>query len=80
MSVGLLAVGFVGNCMAWWCLSLWGRRRIYNIGLLLMTVTMFALGFLDLAPDYTNKKGVIWAECILLVRDICYQIRYTYNV
>ncbi|TVY23350.1 Maltose permease [Lachnellula hyalina] len=67
MSVGLLAVGFVGTCIAWCLLSLWGRRRIYNIGLALMTVVMFAIGFLDLAPDYLNKKGDIWAECILMM-------------
>ncbi|TVY42649.1 Maltose permease [Lachnellula subtilissima] len=67
MSVGLLAVGFVGTCIAWCLLSVWGRRRIYNIGLALMTVVMFAIGFLDLAPDYLNKKGDIWAECILMM-------------
>jgi len=79
MSVGLLAVGFVGTCIAWCLLSLWGRRRIYNIGLALMTVVMFAIGFLDLAPDYLNKKGDIWAECILMVRYIRGQIGCIYT-
>jgi len=67
MSVGFLAVGFVGTCLSWVAISHFGRRRIYNIGLALLTFIMFLIGILDCAPDYENRPGIIWGQCILLV-------------
>ncbi|CAG8952835.1 hypothetical protein HYFRA_00007548 [Hymenoscyphus fraxineus] len=67
MSVGVLAVGFVGTCLSWFAISKYGRRRIYNIGLFLLMVIMFLIGLLDFAPDYENRTGVIWAQCTLLI-------------
>ncbi|KAF4626348.1 hypothetical protein G7Y89_g11809 [Cudoniella acicularis] len=67
MSVGFLAVGFVGTCLSWILISKYGRRRIYNIGLALLTIIMFIIGFLDIVPNYENRPGVIWAQCILMI-------------
>lgn len=69
MSVGFLAVGFVGTCLSWIMLSKYGRRRIYNIGLAILTLIMFLIAFLDFAPDYENRPGIIWAQSTLLVSE-----------
>lgn len=68
MSVGYLALGFVGTCLSWILISKFGRRRIYNIGLAVLTVIMFIIGILDCAPDYENRPGIIWAQSALMVR------------
>jgi SP family general alpha glucoside:H+ symporter-like MFS transporter len=67
MSVGFLAVGWVATVLSWVLISKYGRRRIYNIGLAIMTIVMFLIAFLDFAPDYENRPGIIWAQSTLLV-------------
>ena len=67
MSVGFLAVGWVSTVLSWVAIAKFGRRRIYNIGLTVMTILMLVIGFLDLAPNYLNRKSISWAQCILLV-------------
>ncbi|KAH8648299.1 general substrate transporter [Tricladium varicosporioides] len=67
MSVGFLAVGFVGCCMSWVAISHFGRRRIYNLGLAFLTLIMFIIGILDCAPNYENRPGIIWGQCVLLI-------------
>lgn len=67
MSVGFLAVGFVCTIVSWVLLDYWGRRRIYNIGLAVLTALMFIIGFLDFAPNYSKRPSIVWAQCVLLV-------------
>ncbi|TVY19948.1 Maltose permease MAL31 [Lachnellula arida] len=67
MSVGYLAVGFVGTCLSWVLLSYMGRRRMYNIGLAILSVMMFIIAILDCAPNYKNRPGVIWAQSTIMV-------------
>lgn len=67
MSVGFLAVGFVGTLLSWILISKFGRRRIYNIGLALLTIIMFLIGILDCVPNYVNRPGVIWAQSTLMI-------------
>lgn len=70
MSVGFLALGFVTTCLSWVLIYKFGRRAIYNIGLAFLTIIMFIIAFLDFAPDYGNRPGIIWAQSTLLVRHI----------
>jgi SP family general alpha glucoside:H+ symporter-like MFS transporter len=56
MSVGYLALGFVGTCLSWILISRFGRRRIYNIGL---AVIMFIIGIFDCSPNYLNRPSII---------------------
>lgn len=67
MSVGFLAVGFVGTLLSWILIAKYGRRRIYNIGLAVLTTIMFIIGILDCVPNYENRPGVIWAQSTLMV-------------
>ncbi|TGO32960.1 hypothetical protein BHYA_0276g00050 [Botrytis hyacinthi] len=67
MSVGFLAVGFVGTLLSWILMSKFGRRRIYNIGLALLTTIMFLIGILDCVPNYVNRPDVIWAQSTLMI-------------
>ena len=67
MSVGYLALGFVGTCLSWILISRFGRRRIYNIGLTVLTAVMFIIGILDCSPNYLNRPSIIWAESVLMV-------------
>ena len=76
MSVGFLALGFVTTCLSWILISRYGRRRIYNIGLAFLTLIMFIIAFLDFAPDYKNRPGIVWAQSTLLVRCIVSDLPY----
>jgi hypothetical protein len=67
MSVGYLALGWVCTCLSWILISKFGRRRIYNIGLAVLTLIMFLIGILDCAPDFENRPAIIWAESTLMV-------------
>jgi MFS transporter, SP family, general alpha glucoside:H+ symporter len=67
MSVGYLAVGFVGTCFSWILLSKFGRRQIYNVGLATLSLMMFIIAILDCAPNYENRSGVIWAQSTIMV-------------
>jgi SP family general alpha glucoside:H+ symporter-like MFS transporter len=69
MSVGYLALSFIGTCLSWILISRFGRRRIYNIGLAVRTVIMFIIGILDCSPNYLNRPSIIWAESVLMVCD-----------
>jgi SP family general alpha glucoside:H+ symporter-like MFS transporter len=66
MGLGSTALGFVGTVASWPLMSFAGRRTIYNNGLYVLTVMLFIIGFLDLAPHYGSNQGVIWAQASLM--------------
>lgn len=76
MSVGYMGMGFVCTCLSWLLISKYGRRPIYNIGLAFLTLIMFIIAFLDLAPNYENRPAVIWAQSSLLVSQNWPSLRY----
>ncbi|KAG9237370.1 MFS sugar transporter-like protein [Amylocarpus encephaloides] len=67
MSVGFLAVGWLGTVLSWILILHIGRRRIYNIGLSILAIIMFLIAFLDFAPDYETRPSIIWAQSTLLI-------------
>ena len=67
LGVGLLAVGFVGTCMAWPLIAHLGRRTIYNYGLLILTTIVLLVGVLDVIPGYTINAGIPWAQSSMMV-------------
>jgi MFS transporter, SP family, general alpha glucoside:H+ symporter len=67
MSVGFLAVGFVGTIFCYFLLARVGRRRIYNTGLAILCLLQFVIGILDCVPNYENRPGVIWAQSTIMV-------------
>jgi hypothetical protein len=73
MSLGFLALGFVGTMFSWLLLIRYGRRQIYNTGLFLLIVLMLLIGILDCIPNYENLHGVIWAQSsLMLIWNFCY--------
>lgn len=67
MSVGFLALGFLGTCLSWILLNYFGRRRIYIVGLAVLAVLQLLIGILDCAPNYKNRPSVIWAQSVLML-------------
>jgi SP family general alpha glucoside:H+ symporter-like MFS transporter len=57
--VGVLAVGWVGSILSWLLIARFGRRDIYNWGLVLLTFLVFMVGILDVVPRSTS---VVWAQ------------------
>ncbi|KAK4626681.1 Maltose permease MAL31 [Fulvia fulva] len=73
MSLGFLALGFLGTVFSWFLLIKCGRRTIYSIGLLLLVILMLLIGILDCVPNYEQKHGVIWAQSsLMLIWNFCY--------
>ncbi|KAK5120671.1 hypothetical protein LTR85_006029 [Meristemomyces frigidus] len=75
MSVGFLALGFVGTCLSWILLIKFGRRTIYNAGLAILVILLLIIGILDCVPGYTSNTGVIWAQSsLMLIWNFCYDL------
>lgn len=67
MSVGFLALGFLGTCISWVLLNYFGRRQIYSTGLGLLATLMLIIGILDCAPHYSQRPAVTWAQAVLML-------------
>ncbi|KAI1125737.1 sugar porter family MFS transporter [Nemania abortiva] len=65
LGIGFLAVGWVSTVISWFFISQFGRRRIFNIGLLFCVILMFIIGILDTIPG--RPSGVAWAESSLML-------------
>ncbi|KAI1084048.1 general substrate transporter [Whalleya microplaca] len=65
MGIGFLAVGWVCTVFSWFLIAQFGRRRIFNIGLLVLIILMFIIGILDSIPG--RPSGVAWAESSLML-------------
>ncbi|KAL6790800.1 general substrate transporter [Trichoderma sp. SZMC 28012] len=65
MSVGFLAVGFVGTLVSWGLMLKFGRRTLFVSGLAWLVVLQFVIGILDCIPG--RPSGAIWAESSLML-------------
>ncbi|KAI1851754.1 hypothetical protein JX266_003216 [Neoarthrinium moseri] len=65
MSIGFLAVGFVGTIGAWFLMLRFGRRTIYLQGLGMLAILQLIIGILDCVPG--RPSGVAWAESTLML-------------
>ncbi|KAI0508290.1 sugar porter family MFS transporter [Xylaria bambusicola] len=65
LGIGFLAVGWVSTVISWYLIGQFGRRRIFNIGLLVCVILMFIIGILDTIPG--RPSGVAWAESSLML-------------
>ncbi|KAK1810108.1 hypothetical protein LTR12_015532 [Friedmanniomyces endolithicus] len=73
MSIGFLALGFVGTLCSWVLLQKFGRRTIYNTGLAALVVLLLVIGILDCVPGHTENAPLIWAQSsLMLVWNFCY--------
>ena len=65
MSIAYYVIGFCGTILSWFLITWFGRRWIFISGLILMTLVMFIIGFVSLAPS--SNLNAEWAEASLLV-------------
>lgn len=65
LSLGLFALGVVGNVLSWPLLSVWGRRLGYIATCCATAVLMFIIGFLDLAPS--SNTAALYAQSVMLL-------------
>lgn len=73
MSVGFLALGFVGTLFSWVLLIRFGRRLIYNTGLFLLIVLLLIIGILDCVPNYSSRPAIAWTQSsLMLLWNFCY--------
>ncbi|KAL1977834.1 hypothetical protein VTN31DRAFT_693 [Thermomyces dupontii] len=63
MGVGNTALGFVGTCLSWPLMHKFGRRTIYSTGMVIMTILLFVIAFLDFGR---NNSGPVWAQASLM--------------
>lgn len=80
-STGGLGLACVGTIISWWLLNIFGRRSIYVVGLGLLAILMFVIGFIEVG---TNSEGgsyamgsvvLIWLFVYYLtIGPICYAI------
>ncbi|SPQ19922.1 6d9a5174-1ecf-44e4-a227-4765bf96db1f [Thermothielavioides terrestris] len=65
MGVGNTALGFVGTVTSWPLINYFGfgRRTIYNAGMLFMTLLLFIIGFLSIPTD---NRAAVWAMATLM--------------
>ena len=67
LGVGLLVLGFLGTCLSWPLITRFGRRTIYNDGLLILTVILLLVGVLDVLPQYSSSPSIINGQASLMV-------------
>jgi hypothetical protein len=67
MSLGFLGLGFLGTLLSWVLIVRYGRRIIYNSGLLMLVLLMFLIGILDCVPSYAANQPLIWAQSSLML-------------
>lgn len=67
LGVGLLAVGFVGTCLSWPLITRFGRRTIYNYGLVVLTIILLLVGVLDVLPTYASSTSIIKGQASMMV-------------
>ncbi len=66
LSLGMTAGSFIGSCVTWVLIAYCGRRTIFiYYGLVPLTIIMFVIGFLSLAP--ASNQGASWAIGVLLI-------------
>lgn len=65
LSIGYYIIGFAGTVISWFLITWFGRRSIFTVGLLMMTIILFIIGFVALSSR-TNESAK-WAQAVLLV-------------
>ncbi|KAL3431759.1 general substrate transporter [Aspergillus tetrazonus] len=63
MSLGQYAFGIVGTLVSWLLMTRFGRRTLYVVGLLLLVIILFSVGFTSLS----DTKAASWAIGSLLL-------------
>lgn len=63
LGVGVTACGVLGNICSWFLINTSGRRKIFVVGIAILTVILFLIGIMDVIPT----SGARWAQSSLTV-------------
>ncbi|KAB5542464.1 general alpha-glucoside permease [Coniochaeta sp. 2T2.1] len=66
LSLGTKAFAFTGTVLSWFILSRVGRRTLYCRGEVCLTVLLFLIGILDVAPNYKSRPGLQYGQAVML--------------
>ncbi|KAK6500398.1 hypothetical protein TWF481_010742 [Arthrobotrys musiformis] len=64
LGVGVTACGFTGNLISWFVLNSFGRRRIFNYGMVVLTALLLIIGIMDVVP--TSGAKWVQASCTVI--------------
>jgi SP family general alpha glucoside:H+ symporter-like MFS transporter len=67
MSLGMTSVGLVCCLSSAFLLRFYGRRSVFTLGIAMLSILQFIVGFLDLAPNYTENHGFAWGQFGVLI-------------
>jgi sugar porter (SP) family MFS transporter len=73
LSLGLFALGVVGNMLSWPLMTYWGRRSGYILTAALSTLFMYLIGFLGIAS--ASNTGAMYAKSVILLL-----FNFVYNI
>ena len=65
LTIGYYVIGFAGTVISWFLITWFGRRQIWLLGLTLMSIVLFIIGFVALSPK--DNQPSQWAQAVLLV-------------
>jgi SP family general alpha glucoside:H+ symporter-like MFS transporter len=65
VNLGGTAIAFVGTIIAWFLMHSFGRRRIYNTGMFIMSLLLLIIGCLDFGR--ASHQSVKWVQASLAV-------------
>ncbi|TDZ67823.1 Major facilitator-type transporter ecdC [Colletotrichum trifolii] len=55
LGVGVTACGVLGNTVSWFVVESSGRRKIFNSGMVALTLILFLIGIMDVVPNGAAK-------------------------
>ena len=58
LGVGVTACGVAGNICSWFVINTSGRRKVFLVGMAVLTVILFIIGIMDVIPT----SGAKWAQ------------------
>ncbi|KAI9727582.1 MAG: hypothetical protein M1834_008021 [Cirrosporium novae-zelandiae] len=64
LGVGVTACGVLGNFLSWFIVNSSGRRKIFILGMIALTVLNFLIGILDVVP--TDGAKWVQASCTVI--------------
>lgn len=73
LTIGQDCLGLVGCIIAWWIMTRFGRRSMYLAGLTMISMILFIVGFIGLAPD-TNKGAKMAGGVLIIFMIFCFQV------
>lgn len=66
MNLGNNGLTFIGTALSWVLISYCGRRQIYLWGCVALTVILFIIGFVSLAPDSNNSAKWVLSVMVMI--------------